>query len=90
MHTHSLAFATVLLVSVSGAALAQAGTAGSTEKNLNNPGSVKSNSEKGMPAKDGVITTSPTASPAAGTSTGATKVAPGASTKQGTSATGVR
>jgi hypothetical protein len=59
MRATALAFAATL--ALTGAALAQATTtpgstvgspAGGTERNLNNPGSVKSNAEKGMPGRD--------------------------------------
>ncbi|WP_156655689.1 hypothetical protein, partial [Methylobacterium platani] len=39
-------------VAMTGAALAQTGMPGSAENNMNNPGSVKSNAEKGMPERD--------------------------------------
>ncbi|AWN46016.1 hypothetical protein DK419_06555 [Methylobacterium terrae] len=44
-------------VALTGAALAQAGVPGSAENNMNNPGSVKSNAEKGMPGRDMPATT---------------------------------
>jgi hypothetical protein len=88
MRINSLTLATVLLASLSGAASAQTGTAGSTEKNLNNPGSVKSNTEKGVPAKDGVTTTGPTTGAATGTSPGAVKTAPTTGPKSGAASTG--
>ncbi len=37
---------------LTGAALAQTGVPGSAENNMNNPASVKSNAEKGMPERD--------------------------------------
>ena len=88
MRINSLALATVLLASLSGAALAQTGTAGSTEKNLNNPGSVKSNTEKGVPAKDGVVTTGTATGAAKSTSPNAAKTAPAAGSKSGATSTG--
>ncbi|KAB1071639.1 hypothetical protein [Methylobacterium planeticum] len=60
--------AAALTLALSGAAMAQT-TGGSTEGNMNSPGSVKSNSEKGMQSRDMPATT--------GTATGATKAAPG-------------
>ncbi|GJD78652.1 hypothetical protein [Methylobacterium gregans] len=59
MRSTALAFAATL--ALTGAAFAQATTTpgstvgnptGSAERNLNNPGSVKSNAEKGMPGRD--------------------------------------
>ena len=88
MRINSLAFATVLLASLSGAASAQTGTAGSTEKNLKNPGSVKSNTEKGVPAKDGVVTTGTATGTAKSTSPNAAKPAPAAGSKSGATSTG--
>ena len=88
MRINSLALATVLLASLSGAAFAQTGTAGSTEKNLNNPGSVKSNTEKGMPAKDGVATTGTATGATKSTGPNAAKAAPAAGSKSGATSTG--
>jgi hypothetical protein len=49
MQIKTVAVAAALVVSLSGAAFAQtAAGGGNTEGNMNNPGSVKSNSEKGM------------------------------------------
>ncbi|WP_336488754.1 hypothetical protein [Methylobacterium nigriterrae] len=87
MHRKSVALAAVLLASLSGAALAQTGAAGSAEKNLNNPGSVKSNTEKGMPAKDGAATTGTATGATTAAPSGATRAAPGAP-KAGASSTG--
>jgi hypothetical protein len=79
MRATALAFAATL--ALTGAAFAQATTtpgstvgspAGGTERNLNNPGSVKSNAEKGMPARDmpgATGTVAPTAPGTAGTGT---------------------
>ncbi|WP_245524502.1 hypothetical protein [Methylobacterium nonmethylotrophicum] len=50
MRTTLLALATTL--ALTGAALAQSGVPGSAENNMNNPGSVKSNAEKGLPGRD--------------------------------------
>ncbi|GEP08139.1 hypothetical protein [Methylobacterium oxalidis] len=86
MRIGSLALSALLVTSLSGAALAQAGTAGSAEKNLNNPGSVKSNTEKGMPAKDGVATTGTATGAAKDTSPSSTKAAP--ASKAGAGSTG--
>ena len=46
MQTKTLAMAAVFMLTLGGAALAQTPAGGSAERNLNNPGSVKSNSEK--------------------------------------------
>ena len=54
-------------VAMTGAALAQTGVPGSAENNMNNPGSVKSNAEKGMPNRD--LTTGTVAPAAPGTAT---------------------
>jgi hypothetical protein len=55
------ALAGAAILALSGAAMAQTTTApgGSAERNMNNPGSVKSNSEKGMPERDAVPGTGP-------------------------------
>ncbi|AWN41820.1 hypothetical protein DK389_16580 [Methylobacterium durans] len=57
----TFAVAAGLLVSLTGASLAQSTAPDSAQKNMNNPGSVKSNSEKamekgGMPATTGTAT----------------------------------
>jgi len=52
-------------VAMTGAALAQTGVPGSAENNMNNPASVKSNAEKGMPARDLTTGTVTPAAPAA-------------------------
>ncbi|AWN42630.1 hypothetical protein DK389_21630 [Methylobacterium durans] len=83
MRISCLALSALLATSLSGAALAQAGAAGSAEKNLNNPGSVKSNTEKGMPAKDGVATGA-----AKSTSPNTAKTAPASGSKSGATSTG--
>lgn len=52
-----LTFAVILGLTVSGAALAQTPSGGgAAEGNMNNPGSVKSNSEKGMERSTGSAT----------------------------------
>ncbi|WP_288588038.1 hypothetical protein [uncultured Methylobacterium sp.] len=63
MRTALIALATT--VALTGAALAQTGAPGSAENNLNNPASVKSNAEKGMPERD--LTTGTVAPTAPGT-----------------------
>ncbi|GJD48064.1 hypothetical protein OPKNFCMD_0780 [Methylobacterium crusticola] len=50
MRTVTLAIAASL--AFGGVALAQTTAPGSTERNMNNPASVKSNAEKGMPGRD--------------------------------------
>ena len=65
MRTTTLALAASISLALSGAAFAQtAAGGGSTEGNMNNPGSVKSNSEKGIERSTG------SATGAAGTSIG--------------------
>ncbi|TXM66548.1 MULTISPECIES: hypothetical protein [Methylobacterium] len=78
MRTKTFAIAASLVLSLSGAALAQtAAGSGSTEGNMNNPGSVKSNSEKGSTGS------------ATGAAMGADRMAaPGASGGASTAATG--
>ncbi|QRE77448.1 hypothetical protein [Methylobacterium aquaticum] len=71
MRTTILALAATF--ALTGAALAQTGVPGSAENNLNNPASVKSNAEKGMPARDLPATT--------GTVTPMAPVAPGAAAR---------
>lgn len=80
----STALALAATLALTGAAFAQAAPAPATtvgtpadsaEKNLNNPGSVKSNAEKGMPGRDmpgATGTVAPAAPGGAGTGTGAT------------------
>ncbi|KAB1072616.1 hypothetical protein [Methylobacterium planeticum] len=48
MRMTTIALATATILGLSGSAYAQTATGGSTERNMTNPGSVKSNSEKGM------------------------------------------
>ncbi|KMO39890.1 hypothetical protein VQ03_14895 [Methylobacterium tarhaniae] len=62
MRTTFLALAATM--ALTGTALAQTGVPGSAENNMNNPGSVKSNAEKGMPGRDMPATTG-TVAPAA-------------------------
>lgn len=73
MRTKTFALATSLALALTGSAFAQTPAGGgSTEGNMNNPGSVKSNSEKGMERTTGSATMAPG-------STGST-MAPGATT----------
>ena len=60
MHKKTLALAASLILSLTGASFAQtpAGN-GKAEGNMNNPASVKSNSEKGMERSTGSATMSP-------------------------------
>ncbi|MBY0295611.1 MAG: hypothetical protein K2X71_06175 [Methylobacterium sp.] len=53
-------------VALTGAALAQTTAPGSAEQNMNNPGSVKSNAQKGMPQRDMPATTGTVTAPPAG------------------------
>ena len=48
MRKTTYALATAMILSLAGGAMAQTTAPGSAEKNMNNPGSVKSNSEKSM------------------------------------------
>ncbi|WP_041357467.1 hypothetical protein [Methylorubrum extorquens] len=64
----SMIVAAALTLMLAGGALAQT-AGGSAEQNLNNPGSVKSNAEKGMPSRDVPAT--------AGTAPGGATTAPG-------------
>ena len=60
MHTKTLALAVSLILSLTGASFAQTPAGGgSTEGSMNNPGSVKSNSEKGMERSTGSATMAP-------------------------------
>ena len=60
MHMKTLVLATSLVLSLTGASFAQTPAGGgSAEGNLNNPGSVKSNSEKAMERSTGSSTMSP-------------------------------
>ncbi|MFE1597770.1 hypothetical protein [Methylobacterium sp. ID0610] len=69
MRTKPMMLAGAMMVALGGAAVAQTTAPGSAERNMNNPGSVKSNAEKGMPERDAVAPTG--AGPAAtGTVTG--------------------
>ncbi|WP_336488813.1 hypothetical protein [Methylobacterium nigriterrae] len=57
MSTKSIALAAAMALSLSGAAWAQTPAGGGrTEGNMNNPGSVKSNTEKGMERSTGSAT----------------------------------
>ena len=69
MRTKTIALTVSFALALNGAAFAQTTAPGSTEQNLNNPGSVKSNSEKGMP-ESGVSGATNTVAPAAPMSTG--------------------
>ncbi len=53
MRKTPFAIATTLTLSITGAALAQTGSPKTATDTMNNPGSVKSNSEKGMPENTG-------------------------------------
>lgn len=84
MRSKTLALAAALTVAFSGAALSQtAAGGGSAEGNMNNPGSVKSNSEKSMERSTGSAT-------GATTGTGMAPAAPGAAgtTSSGSMGTG--
>ena len=60
MRRTTLALATSLALALTGSAFAQTPAGGgSTEGNMNNPGSVKSNSEKGMERSTGSATMAP-------------------------------
>lgn len=89
MHTKTFALATSLLLSLTGATLAQTPAGGgSAEGNVNNPGSVKSNSEKAMERSTGSATGGATAVP--GASGGPSNATPGApaGSNSGNAATG--
>lgn len=79
MRTTILALAATF--ALTGAALAQTGVPGSAENNLNNPASVKSNAEKGMPGRDvpgATGTVAPGAPAGTGTATPPAGTAPAA------------
>lgn len=77
MSTKTLALAASLAFAVTGSALAQTPAGGgAAEGNMNNPGSVKSNSEKGMERSTGSATMAPG-------STGGSATMPGAGTGGG-------
>jgi len=60
MRTKTLALAASLALALTGSAFAQTPAGGgAAEGNMNNPGSVKSNSEKGMERSTGSATMSP-------------------------------
>ena len=89
MHTKTIALAASLILSLTGASVAQtpAGN-GKAEGNMNNPGSVKSNSEKGMERSTGSATDGAAAVPgASGGPSNATAGAP-AGSNSGNAATG--
>lgn len=98
MQTKTLALATVLAFAFSGAALAQTPSGGgSAEGNMNNPGSVKSNSEKGMERSTGSATgtttgtgMAPAAPGAAGSTSGGSMGTSGGSGTGGAGAAGGR
>ena len=69
MPTKIVALAASLALALTGSAFAQTTAPGSTEQNMNNPGSVKSNAEKGMPERDVPGATS-TVAPGASVGTG--------------------
>lgn len=93
MQSKTMALAAALTFALSGAALSQtAAGGGSAEGNMNNPGSVKSNSEKSMERATGSATgtttgtgMAPAAPGAAGTTSGGSM---GTGTGAGTSGTG--
>lgn len=93
MHTKTVALAASLILSLTGASLAQTPAGGgSAEGNMNNPGSVKSNSEKSMERSTGSATSGAGADAAAvlgasGGSSNATLGAAGGS-NSGNAATG--
>ena len=91
MRTTTMTLAAAMILALSGSAFAQTATGGgSAERNMTNPGSVKSNSEKGMersmgaPARGAAGAASDTTGSTSGhsgganTSGGATGTAPGA------------
>ncbi|WP_018262567.1 hypothetical protein [Methylobacterium sp. WSM2598] len=73
MRTKRMALAGALMVALGGVAVAQTAAPGSAEGNMNNPGSVKSNAEKG--GRD--------AAPAAGVAPGTAPAATGTVTGGG-------
>ena len=73
MRKTTYALATAMILSLAGGAMAQTTAPGSAEKNMNNPGSVKSNSEKAMERSTGTTTGTTTG-------TGMAPAAPGAAT----------
>lgn len=76
MQTKTIALAASLILSLTGSSFAQTPAGGgSTEGNMNNPGSVKSNSERGMERSTGSATMAP------GSATG---TVPGSATGAGT------
>ena len=98
MHTKIIALAASLILSLTGVSFAQTPAGGgSAEGNMNNPGSVKSNSEKSMERSTGSATMSPADAtgavvvPGGGVGAGAGTVAPtgGHSSGGGTSSGGM-
>ncbi|RVU20156.1 hypothetical protein [Methylobacterium oryzihabitans] len=63
MRTTALVLAAAL--ALGGTAFAQSAMPGSAENNMNNPASVKSNAEKGMPGRDMPATTGTVTTPGA-------------------------
>ncbi|MCC0808725.1 hypothetical protein FPV16_21380 [Methylobacterium sp. W2] len=91
MTTKSLIVAASLTLALSGAAFAQtAAGGGSTEGNMNNPGSVKSNSEKSMERSTGSATGTSMEAPGSSMAPGANSgsVAPGGAPMGGHSSGG--
>jgi hypothetical protein len=95
MRTKTLALAASLALALTGSAFAQTPAGGgASEGNLNNPGSVKSNSEKGMERSTGSATMAPGGTggsatmPGAGTGGGMDTAAPTAGQSGGTSSGG--
>ena len=89
MHTKTLALAATLFLSLTGSSFAQTPAGGgSAEGNLNNPGSVKSNSGKAMERSTGSATGGAAAVP--GASGGPSNATPGApaGSNSGNAATG--
>ena len=85
MRTTTISLETAMILALSGSAFAQTATGGgSAERNMTNPGSVKSNSEKGMERSMG--TTAPGTAGAAGDTTGSTSGHSGGANTSGGSA----
>jgi hypothetical protein len=89
MQTRTIALATALTLAFSGAALAQTPSGGgSAEGNMNNPGSVKSNSDKSMERATGSTTGSTTGTGMAPAAPGAAGGTSGGSMGTGTGTSG--
>ena len=74
MRRESLVVAAILGMTVlSGPVLAQTAAPGPTENNLNNPGSVKSDAEKGMPSTSGIVAPAAPVGTATGSAPGSTE-----------------